>query len=211
MTVFWPDVSNNNWHDVQDAINFCSQLGRQGFAAVCHKVSEGSYFRDPYWQPVKQWCDNNNLMCFGYHYVTRDNPAAQATQWNANHGGPLAMFDWEANSGVLQNFWDVANGFNQAGVRVQEGYCPRWYWNSVGGGDLSRVPFLISSAYPGGSGIAADIYDGSGGDSGEGWQPYGGVTPLGWQFTDRAMVAGKNVDCNAFKGNPRELQTALGL
>lgn len=212
VTALWPDVSNNNWSDVGAAINFCSQLAAQGFAAVCHKVSEGSYFKDPYWQPVKQWCDGNNLMCFGYHYVTQDDPAAQAAQWNANNGGPLAMFDWEANGGDLHNFWNVVSGFNAAGVKVQEGYCPNWYWNSVGGGSLSQIPFLISSAYPGAAAsFASDIYRCIGGDSGEGWQSYGGATPLGWQFTNQALIGGITVDCNAFKGTPRELQTALGL
>ncbi len=209
-TVFWPDVSNNQWSRTQDAINFCAQLTAQGFAAVCHKVSEGAYFQDRFWQPVKDWCDHNDLMCFGYHYVTEDDPAAQAAMWNANNGGPLAMFDFESNSGDMNNFWNVANAFNAAGVQVQEGYCPNWYWNSVGGGDLSKIPFLISSAYPGGSGYASDIYNQAGGDAGEGWNSYGGATPLGWQFTDKALIAGLTVDCNAFRGTAQQLQAALG-
>jgi Glycosyl hydrolases family 25 len=214
-TSFYPDVSNNNWgNDVQAAINFCQQINAQGFAAVCHKTSEGSYFQDPFWQPVKQWCDANDVMCYGYHYVTEDDPAAQVAQWNANNGGPLAMFDWEANGGDMQNFWNVAAGFNAGGVKVQEGYCPQWYWNSVGGGDLSQIPFLIASAYPLGSqgGFASDLYSQCGGDSGEGWQSYGGATPLAWQFTDNATISGiSGVDCNAFKGTPQQLQAALGL
>jgi hypothetical protein len=213
MTSFWPDVSNNQWGCVQDAINFCAQLSAQGFAAVCHKVSEGSYFQDSFWQPVKQWCDGNDLMCFGYHYVTQDDPSAQAAMWNGNNGGSLAMFDWEANGGDLNNFWNVANGFNAAGVQVQEGYCPQWYWNSVGGGDLSQVPFLLSSAYPStAGGFAWNLYNQAGGDDGEGFETYGNATPLGWQFTNNATIAGRNgIDCNAFKGTPQQLQAALGL
>lgn len=211
-TSFWPDVSNNNWGSVGDAINFCSQLSAEGFAAVCHKVSEGSYFQDRFWQPVKEWCDGNDLMCFGYHYVTWDDPDAQAAMWNGNNGGDKGMFDWEANSGDMNNFWNVANGFNRAGVQVQEGYNPQWYWNGAGRGDLSGIPFLISSAYPGGKGYASDIYEQCGGDDGEGWDSYGGATPLGWQFTDNATIAGLDgVDCNAFKGTPQQLQAALGL
>lgn len=209
-TVFWPDVSNNNWRCVDDAIRFCSTLSEQSLAGVCHKVSEGSYFQDPYWKPVKDWCDHNNLMCWGYHYVTEDNPADQAAAWNDNGGGPIAMFDWEANSGDMGNFWSVANGFNAAGVQVGQGYCPNWYWESHGGGDLTQIPFLISSAYPGGDGYASDIYAAGGGDSGSGWNSYGGATPKGWQFTDRALISGITVDCNAFKGTPQQLQAALG-
>jgi hypothetical protein len=211
-TVFWPDVSNNNWNSVDDAINFCSQINEQGFAMVCHKVSEGSYYQDRYWRPVKEWCDANGTMSLGYHYVTWDDPAAQAATWRAAGGDNIVMFDWEANSGDMNNFWNVANAFNAAGVNVQVGYCPQWYWNSAGEGDLSQIPFVISSAYPGGGGYASDIYyNQCGGDDGEGWNGYGGATPKGWQFTDNATVSGHSrIDCNAFKGTPQQLQAALG-
>ncbi len=211
-TSFWPDTSNNNWNSVDDAIDFCSQLSEQGFAAICHKVSEGSYFQDSFWQPVRTWSNANDLMCFGYHYVTQDDPDAQAAQWTANGGGDKAMFDWEANGGDMNNFWIVAAAFNRAGVQVQRGYNPKWYWESNGQGDLSQIPFPISSAYPvGGGGYASDLYAQAGGNNGEGWRPYGGATPLGWQFTDSALVAGKSVDCNGFRGTPPQLQAALGL
>lgn len=210
-TVFWPDVSNNNWGgSTQNAIDFCSRVSGEGFAAVCHKVTEGAYYQDRFWQPVKEWCDSNGVMAFGYHYVTEDDPAEQAAAWNDNNGGPIAMFDFEANSGDMDNFWRVASAFNDAGVQVGQGYVPHWYWDSHGRGDLSQIPFLISSAYPGGSGYASTIYNDGGGDDGSGWDAYGGATPKGWQFTDQALIAGLTVDCNAFKGSPRDLQAALG-
>jgi len=209
--LFYPDVSNNNWRSVGDALYFLSQLVPEGFSAVVHKVSEGSYYEDPFWPPVRDWCADNGLLCLGYHYVTTDDPGAQAATWNDNGGGPNAMFDWEANSGNLGNFWNVTNGFNAGGVNITLGYCPEWYWSEVGGGDLGELAAnqigLVSSAYPiSGANYASSIFASAGGDCGEGFTPYGGGTPAAWQFTDRAIIAGFSVDCNAFLGTPAELQ-----
>lgn len=204
-TLFYPDCSNNNWNSVQDAISFLEQLAAQGFSGMCHKVSEGNYYEDPFWPPVLQWCQANNFPVLGYHYVTTNDRASQARTYLANGGLPNAMFDWEANGGDLANYYAVASAFNTAGVNVGVGYCPQWYWNEVGGGDLSQAGALVASAYPGATGYASSIYAAAGGDSGSGWQPYGGVTPTCWQFTDRANIAGLSMDCNAFKGTPEQL------
>jgi glycosyl hydrolase family 25 len=201
VTLFYPDCSNNNWSSTQDAINFLEQLVPEGFSGMCHKVSEGSYYDDPYWPTVEQWCQQNNLPLIGYHYVTTDDPAAQARTWLGNSGGTLAMLDWETNGGDLSNLTAVVNAFNAAGVTVQLGYYPQWYWSQQGGGNLSGLAnALVSSGYPDGSGYASTIYANSGGNAGGGWAPYGGVTPAAWQFTHRADIAGFTVDCNAYEG-----------
>lgn len=201
MTLFYPDCSNNNWSSDQDAINFLEQLAPEGFSGMCHKVSEGSYYEDPYWPTVKQWCQRNNLPLIGYHYVTTDDPASQAQTWLGNDGGTQAMLDWEANGGNRANLISVVDAFNDAGVNVQLGYYPQWYWNQQGGGGLSDLAvFLVSSAYSGSTGYASTLYAQSGGNSGDGWAPYGGVTPSAWQFTDSADIDGYIVDCNAYRG-----------
>ncbi|GAB5013870.1 hypothetical protein MAHJHV65_09730 [Mycobacterium avium subsp. hominissuis] len=204
-TLFYPDCSNNNWNTEQDAIDFVNQLIPQGFSGMCHKVSEGDYYEDPFWPVVLQACRDANLPVLGYHYVTTNNLGAQAQTYLAAGGLPNAMFDWEANGGDLANYYAVASAFNAAGVNVGVGYCPQWYWNEVGGGDLTEAGALVASAYPDGNGYASVIYANAGGDNGPGWQPYGGVTPTCWQFTDRALIAGITVDCNAFKGSPDQL------
>jgi Glycosyl hydrolases family 25 len=199
VTLFYPDCSNNNWASTQDALGFLKQLVPEGFSGICHKVSEGNYYEDPYWPAVKQWCATNNLPAIGYHYVTTDDAASQARTWLANQGGAAAMLDWETNSGDLANLIAVVDAFNTAGVTIQLGYYPRWYWNQQGGGDLSDLAnALVSSGYPDGTGYAWTIYTSSAGDTGSGWAPYSGVTPAAWQFTDRADIAGLNVDCNAY-------------
>lgn len=204
-TLFYPDCSNNNWNSEQDAVDFVNQLIPQGFSGMCHKVSEGDYYEDPFWPVVLQACRDANLPVLGYHYVTTNNLGAQAQTYLAAGGLPNAMFDWEANGGDLANYYAVASAFNAAGITVGVGYCPRWYFDEVGGGDLSQAGAIVSSAYPGGTGYASQIYEAAGGDEGSGWAPYGGVTPTCWQFTDQALIAGITVDCNAFKGSPDQL------
>lgn len=205
-TQFYPDCSNNNWRSVQDLTDFLSQLAAEGFAGMCHKVSEGSYYQDPYWGPCLKWCTENNFPLIGYHYVTTDDAAAQAAQWTANNGGPHAMLDWEANGGNVVNLTAVVNALNGAGVTVQLGYCPQWYWEEVGGGALvGLAAAVVSSGYPDGGGYASTIYANCGGDTGEGWAPYAGIEPACWQFTDQANIAGFSVDCNAFIGSAADL------
>jgi hypothetical protein len=201
VTLFYPDCSNNNWSSTADAINFLEQLVPEGFSGICHKVSEGSYYEDPYWPTVQQWCRNNDLPVFGYHYVTTDDAAAQTRTWTANNGGPVAMLDWEANGGDLANLTAVVDAFNTTGITVQLGYYPHWYWQQQGEGPLAGLTiYLVSSGYPDGSGYASTIYANSGSNTGTGWAPYGGATPAAWQFTNQARIAGNTVDCNAYQG-----------
>jgi hypothetical protein len=219
VTIFYPDVSNNDWGDEdlttqgqQNLMNFLSQLRGQGLAGVAHKMSQGSDYIDPYGAICQTWCAQKTFPFIGYHYLDTSDATTQAANWKAAGGGANAMFDWEDDGGDLGNFWDVVNSFNVAGVNVALGYMPQWYWEEQGGAPLAPVPFngicLVSSAYPmdGSVGLAADLYRGCDGDSGEGWAPYGGATPTIWQFTDSASIAGFNVDCNAFQGSAAALQ-----
>ncbi len=211
MTLFGPDVSNNNWSSTTQVTQFVNALIPQGFSWVEAKCSEGNYYQDPYWQPTLQACQAAGILCVPYHYVTTDDPASQAQTFTSNGGGNAVMFDFEANSGDIANFWAVANAFNAAGVALVLSYIPQWYWQQIGSPDLSTVPGLISSAYPStAQDFASNLYANGGGDGGEGWAPYGGATPTIWQFADSANVAGVSVDCNAFKGTVAELQQLLG-
>ena len=211
MTLFYPDCSNNNWSSTRDALTFLQQLAGEGFSGMCHKVSEGSYYEDPYWPTVQKWCQQHRLPVIGYHYVTGDDAAAQARTWQGNGGGPLAMLDWEANGGTLSNLTAVVDAFNAAGISVQLGYYPRWYWSQQGGGNLAGLANeLVSSGYPDGPGAASAVYATAGGNGAAGWAPYGGMTPAAWQFTDRAGVAGITVDCNAYRGDDLKVLFGTG-
>ena len=218
MTVFFPDVSNNQWGSTelttsgqQNLMDFLSQLRGQGLSGVAHKVSQGSDFIDPYGAICQAWCQTAVFPFIGYHYLDTSDPTAQAANWHAAGGGANAMFDWEQGGGDLDNFWNVVNAFNVAGVNVALGYMPHWYWEEQGGGDLTPIPYngiaLVSSAYPMGDSVGPpkDVYRGCDGDSGEGWAPYGGANPSAWQFTDSARISGVIVDCNAYQGTSDQL------
>ena len=208
MTLFGPDVSNNNWNSVAQLESFLSQLQGEGFSWIEAKCSEGNYYRDPYWTPTLQWCQANNFPVVPYHYVTTDGAVSQVETFLSNGGGTTVMLDFEANSGDIENFWDVVAAFNAAGVQVVLSYIPHWYWQEIGSPDISTVPGLIASDYVGGSGYASDLYPGD--DDTDFWFGYGGATPAILQFTDAAIIAGMSMDCNAFRGTLAELQTLLG-
>jgi hypothetical protein len=200
-TLFYPDTSNNQWSSVDQLTNFLSQLHAEGFAGICHKVSQGATFQDIYWKPCRAWCEANDLSWLGFHYCTTDDPASQANNFVANYGGGNVMLDFEQDSGDINNFWAIVQAFNNANVNVSLAYLPRWYWQQIGSPDLSPLPAngirLISSDYESNpTGTAQEIYNQQGGDNGPGWASYGGCTPAAWQFTDHASIAGITVDCN---------------
>jgi hypothetical protein len=192
-------------------------LKGQGFAGVSHKVTQGSGFQDWAWPVALQWCLANFLPIIGYHYLDLSDPADQANNYVTYNGTKNVMFDWEGDpgdpdnfGGGLANFWACVQAFNNRGVNVQLGYCPRWYLEGVGSGDGTDISnfaangiLLVSSGYPDGynQDLASNIYARGGGDNGEGWAAYDGATPAAWQFTSVAQVSGHVVDCNAYLGD----------
>ena len=102
---------------------------------------------------------------------------------------------------------DFANSMRSHGYRVPLWYLPHWVWQDHLGSP--KLPTdtgmrLVSSDYVSGSGYASTLYPG---DNGAGWDAYGGQTPVIWQFTDAAKVAGQLVDADAYKGSLSELTT----
>lgn len=212
MALFGPDLSNNNWNSAGEIASWLDAcFHREGYSWMEHKVSEGNYYADPFWPAVLAWCNANGVPCIGYHYVTTNDAASQVAKFVANGGGKFVMLDFEANSGDIGNFWAVVNAFNAAGVEVALSYIPHWYWQQIGSPDLSKVPGLVSSAYYERGQYGSQEYADAGGDSGNGWAAYGGATPAIWQFSDGAIIDGKSVDANAFKGSMDDLKVLLGV
>ncbi|MEU6587400.1 GH25 family lysozyme [Nocardia sp. NPDC046763] len=205
MTLYGVDISN--W---QAGISI-PEIAAAGFSWVEAKVSEGDYLQDPTWPEFLASAREIGLPIIGYHYAMADcAPAAQVRTWLANNGGANAMIDFEGGGGDIGDFWALVQAFDDAGVNVALSYLPQWYWEQIGSPDLSQVPGLVASAYPGGSGYASDIYAAAGGDSGQGWTPYGHAQPLIWQFSDQASVAGMSLDANAFRGDIDSLTALIG-
>lgn len=205
MPLFGVDLSN-----FQAGISI-AEIVAEGFSFVFSKVSEGNYFQDPTWANNRAAATDAGIPIIGYHYANfACTPASQVQTWQANNGGAVCMIDFEDNSGNIDDYWTLVNAFNAAGIKAALSYIPQWYWSQIGSPDLSKVPGLISSAYPDGAGYASRIYVNAGGDSGEGWNSYGGGNPVIWQFTDRAQVAGMSVDADAFRGSISDLNSLLG-
>ncbi|WP_408632182.1 glycoside hydrolase family 25 protein [Mycobacterium dioxanotrophicus] len=198
------DISNHQ--GVMDL----DRVKAEGFDFVFAKVSEGTVYRDPFWPKTRDDARRLGLILAGYHYVRPDDPAAQARLFVDQLGDKSipAMLDFEAGSGGIGQFWAVKAEIEKLGVRVALSYIPDWYWETIGKPDLSQVPGLIRSEYVSGSGYASVLYPGN---SWAMWGAYGGRTPDILQFTDRALVAGKSVDANAFRGTPTQLRQLLNL
>lgn len=192
MTIFGPDISNNN------GVVDIDRVVAEGSSFVFAKVSEGAFFGDRFWPRTRDWCAATGLICVGYHYVRTDDPDHQATMFANNGGGTRVMFDVEVNSGDINNYWACVQAFNRRGIEVVLTYLPHWYWLQISRPDLSNVPgLLISSNYT--------TYS----DDGPGWTPYGGRTPDLWQYTDKQPIAGMSLDANAYRGTKQQLADAL--
>jgi lysozyme len=217
--LFGPDISNNDFGgpddpDLDAAAAFVNALPGEGFSWVEAKCSMGSDFIDPTWATIYQTATAIGLLIVAYHYLDTTDAAAQAQTCAAalNGADVPVMFDFEDDGGDFENFLAVLAAFQAAGLNVALSYIPAWYWEDIGEPDISSAPGLVSSSYPTtASGYAETLYDDGGGDDGEGWDGYGGGTPVIWQFTDAAIVAGLDVDCNAFQGSLDDLQTLLGV
>lgn len=207
MTCFIPDISNNDGAGLSMA-----DFAAEGFAGLFAKVTQGSDFQDETWPAYRDAALAAGLQVAGYHYADTSDPTAQVANYQQWVGDPgiAVMIDFEDDSGDITNYWALVAAFNAVGLRVTLSYLPQWYWQQIGSPDLSLVPGLIASSYPGGTGYASDLYTAGGGDSGPGWNPYGGATPVIWQFTDQASIAGNTLDANAFRGTPADLAALLG-
>lgn len=216
VTLFGVDVSNNNFGgenspNLTAAAAFTNALPGEGFSWIEAKATQGSTFVDPTWATIFKAATAISFPIVAFHYVDTTDPGAQAANAASVAGARNVgwMMDFEQDSGDINNLQAVLAAFQAAGLTVVVDYLPAWYLAQIGSPTLSGVPGLISSAYPGGAGYASTLYEAGGGDQGEGWQPYDGETPVIWQFTDSANVAGITVDADAFVGSEAQLLALL--
>lgn len=210
MTIFGPDISSYE-HGLR--IADLSDL------FILAKVTEGTYYRDADWPTFRDAARTAGKLLIGYHFVTGEDPAAQAAnlaRWIGDKNIPV-MLDFEPTGNSHPTHAQqlaVADAIKAEGMRVRLSYTPRWYWQQIGSPDLTgltdRGIGVVSSNYPNTSiPNPAQDYAADGGDSGPGWASYGGITPLLWQFTD-AGVEQQKMDFNAFRGTVAELAAFLG-
>lgn len=206
MTLFGPDLSH-----FQAGINL-AQVKAEGCTFVICKVSQGATWRDPAWPGFRDDARLHGLELVGYHMVTRDDPAAQAANCRAALGDPSIPLglDWEESggSGDWSNFMRTLGAFRGAGLNVRLAYAPRWYWQQQGSPDMraAGLPLWASRYVSSGVGPPTQMYPAV---QPQQWDGYGGLQVGLLQFTDRAHIAGKLVDCNAYRGTPAELHALL--
>ena len=206
MTLFGPDLSH-----FQAGIDL-ARVKAEGCSFVIAKVSEGTTGRDPQWPVHRDRARQVGLELVGYHMIDGSPAGLQAANCKAVLGDPsipLAL-DWEAlgGSGDWRNFMAVLTAFRAIGLSVRLAYCPRWYWAQQGGPDMTAAGIpLWSSRYVSSSSTApTSMYPAV---TPTLWAGYGGLPVALLQFTDRAAIAGRQVDCSAFQGTAQQLHTLL--
>ena len=170
-----------------------------GVYAVCIKHTEGTYYVNPDYDAQVAKAESAKAFVFTYHFLTNEDPSAQARYCFDNVGSKVAvMADVETQTQTgskptLQQNVEFIQAFRKLGGVIHVNYLPQWYWSSVWGSpdlvplkDLGIV--LVSSNYSAVSG-------------GAGWAPYGGWTPTIWQYSDDISLHGVSCDFNVFLGS----------
>lgn len=205
VTIFGPDISH-----YQAGFDL-SRAAAEGCEFVIGKVSQGSSFKDSQWPHTRDEGRAAGLLVVGYHYVDGSNPDAQAAtcaSWIGDKSIPVAL-DWERNGGTIKNLKAVLAAFRQAGLNVPLVYTGGWYWGEVGSPDLRPLGVALwKSRYPSTNpGSPSALYSRVPSSY---WAGLGGLDTKLLQFTDKASIAGRSVDCSAFQGTRDELAALLG-
>lgn len=209
MTLFVPDISHH-----QAGISI-QALKDEGAAALIARVGQGAGRRtngqtygttqDREWARHRDEARRIGLPLVAYWYtgnlLTPEQNASYAKQWVGDTAIPW-MLDHEDASGDGVTYCRTVEAFRAAGLRVILGYVPNWYWSgAMARSDLRCGPPIVNSRYSTRQGTPAAIYGAAGADTGAGWTNYGGQTTLLWQFTNQAQMAGRPIDCSAYKGS----------
>lgn len=209
-TIFGPDVSY-----FQNGMSL-ARAKAEGMSFVILRTNDGT-FKDTCYASHYDDAKNAGLLIAAYAYIRNPSEgtsiAAQVQttlQVMGNRNDPVWL-DCETNAGLhVDHIREYKRRLEAAGVRVPGIYTYVPFWEgkvSPSEPDMSEFGYLWKAAYPGGTGTAAQVYSASGGDGSRNWTyPLGNRKPYLWQFTDRASIAGYQVDCNAFKGTEAELR-----
>ena len=186
--LFYPDISSDQ-----------GVMDLSGLYAVCIKRSEGTYYLNPDYEGQVAQAVSAHAFYFAYHFLTNEDPGAQARFCFDNVGPDVAVMvdvETETETGskpsLDQNVAFVTS-FRALGGTVHLNYLPQWYWSTVWGQpDLTALKnlglVLVSSNY---SGYATNA----------GWAAYGSWAPTIWQYSSSVPLHGLSVDFNAFLGS----------
>lgn len=205
MTVFGVDISNH-----QAGISI-EQIAAEGYQYAICKASQGTYFRDGWFDGWIPRIRAAGMTPGAYHWLENGDGGTQAKILYGrlvDHGGPsgfLVACDNEDNAD-----WATTDAFVQEWAQVSGGhpllmYSGRWWWAPRGWNGAAWTPHLWLSRYVAGSGYGSALY----GDVADSWWSpgfggWGEATVL--QFSSSARVAGYSIDVNAFRGAVDDLR-----
>ena len=105
----------------------------------------------------------------------------------------------------------VANAIRNLGHKVALLYAPDWYWSEQGSPTMAGAGFdLVAAEYGRSRGPPArprQVYAARGGDASPDWKAYGGLTPVLLQFSCQTTWGNKQLDMNAYRGDPAVLDS----
>jgi Glycosyl hydrolases family 25 len=186
--LFYPDISSAQ-----------EDMDLSGVHAVCIKHTEGTYYLNPFYAAQAARAAAAGAFQFAYHFLTSEDPHAQAQFCFSNVGPHVAlMADVETQTQTgskpsLEQNVTFVQSYRALGGTVHLNYLPNWYWSSVWGSpDLAPLKSL---------GLALVSSDYSGYSTNVGWTAYGGWAPTIWQYSSNVPLHGKDVDFNAFLGS----------
>lgn len=182
------------------------EVAREGFGFLSVKLTQGT--SNTYeTSGSAEWISRGKaagLVCLGYAYLEPGDMCEQATVFarslaRCDVPGVMDVEALDDNQdpvlaiGMVREFSAAAT---RLGARVSLMYLPRWYWERIGSPDLTGLPPLWASSYPGGrQAPASDLFEAV---TPRCWTAYGGLPVAVLQFADTALVAGHAVDANAF-------------
>lgn len=200
--IYGPDI-----HPTFQAGISIEQIAKEGHSFLAVKASQGT---STSWAAgAKAWLDRadaTGMVTYCYHYLTTDDPAAQARAAKAACFGRPVMVDVEDGSGTVANLRAFLVACSSVGVRVPLVYLPRWYHQQIGSPSLAGLPPIVSSRYLTVAGLPASIYAQV---PAAFWDSYGSGTTVVLQFTDRGTVAGQRVDVNAYRGTKDQFRALV--
>jgi GH25 family lysozyme M1 (1,4-beta-N-acetylmuramidase) len=207
-TVFGVDVSEH-----QDGMSL-RQAANEGIQFAIIRTTDGTYM-DRCYQSHLDDAESAGMVTAAYHYlrnpsegttVAQQVDAALAVMGDARR--PMWL-DCETDAGLsVEHIREAKRLFEAAGVRVcgVYSYVP-WWEGRVFEGEPKTEEFgaVWVAAYGRNfGGVPAHIY---GGDYHQQWDyPLGDQKPVIWQFGSRGLVAGREVDINAFRGTIDQLK-----
>lgn len=207
-TVFGVDVSEH-----QDGMSL-RQAANEGIQFAIIRTTDGTYMDRCYRSHLDD-AESAGLVTAAYHYlrnpsegttVAQQVDAALAVMGDARR--PMWL-DCETDAGLsVEHIREAKRLFEAAGVRVcgVYSYVP-WWEGRVFEGEPKTEEFgaVWVAAYGRNfGGVPAHIY---GGDYHQQWDyPLGDQKPAIWQFGSRGLVAGREVDINAFRGTIDQLK-----